>query len=66
MRPVWLIEADVYGAEAEPLMAEIRRQGMSVGLVPHQALRREAEVIVEGRPLSSPMTAPSATGPTHS
>jgi len=65
MRPVWLIEAGVYGAEAEPLIAEIRRQGMSVGLVPHQALRREAEVIVEGRPLS-PMTASSATGPTHS
>ena len=29
MLPVWLIEAGVYGAEAEPLRAEIRRQGLS-------------------------------------
>jgi hypothetical protein len=30
-RPVWLIESGVYGPEAEPLAAEIRRQGMGQG-----------------------------------
>ena len=28
MRPTWLIEARVYGPEADPLLAEVRRQGM--------------------------------------
>jgi hypothetical protein len=28
MRPTWLFEADVFGETAEPLKAEIRRQGM--------------------------------------
>jgi hypothetical protein len=28
MRPTWLFEADVFGQTAEPLKAEIRRQGM--------------------------------------
>jgi hypothetical protein len=28
-RPVWLIESGVYGAEVEPLAAEVRRQGMA-------------------------------------
>ena len=28
MRPTWLFEADVFGRTAEPLKAEIRRQGM--------------------------------------
>jgi hypothetical protein len=51
MRPAWLIEAGVYGAEAEPLRAEIRRQGMAVEFVPHRALKPGADVIVEGRPL---------------
>jgi hypothetical protein len=51
MRPVWLIEAGVYGAEAEPLLAEIRRQGMVAEVVPYQALKKGAEVIVDGRPL---------------
>jgi hypothetical protein len=51
MRPVWLIEAGVYGAEAEPLLAEIRRQGMAAEVVPYQALKKGGEVIVEGRPL---------------
>src|SRR5262245_15654591 len=29
MHPTWLIEADVFGETAEPLKAEIRRQGMA-------------------------------------
>lgn len=29
MQPAWLIEAGVYRAEADPLLAEIRRQGMA-------------------------------------
>jgi hypothetical protein len=51
MRPVWLIEAGVYGAEAEPLLAEIRRQGMTADLVPHQALKKGSDVIVDERTL---------------
>jgi hypothetical protein len=30
MRPTWLFEADVFGLTAEPLKAEVRRQGMWV------------------------------------
>jgi hypothetical protein len=33
MPPVWLIEAGVYGAGADPLLAEIRRQGMAAAVV---------------------------------
>lgn len=39
MKPVWLIEAGVYGAEADPLVAEVRQQGMAAEVVPHRALR---------------------------
>jgi hypothetical protein len=49
MRPVWLIEAGVYGAEAEPLLAEIHRQGMAADLVPHPALKKGSEVVINGR-----------------
>jgi hypothetical protein len=52
MLPVWLIEAGVYGAEAEPLLAEIRRQGMAAEVVPHQALRTDSPVLAGGRPLA--------------
>jgi len=51
MPPTWLIEAGVYGPEAEPLLAEIRRQGMAADLVPHRALRPGADVAVAGRVL---------------
>jgi hypothetical protein len=51
MRPVWLIEAGVYGAEAEPLRTEIRRQGMTADFVPHQALKKGSDVIIDGRTL---------------
>jgi hypothetical protein len=51
MRPVWLIEAGVYGAEAEPLLAEIRRQGLVGEVIPYSALTKGAEVIVDGRSL---------------
>ena len=51
-RPVWLIEAGVYGAEVEPLLAEIRRQGMSATLVSHQALRKGVDLAVAGRVLA--------------
>jgi hypothetical protein len=52
MRPVWLIEAGVYGAEAEPLLVEIRRQGMVAEVVPHRALKKGSELVVGGRPLT--------------
>jgi hypothetical protein len=53
MRPVWLIEAGVYGAEVEPLREEIQKQGMAADLVPYQALRQNCAVIVAGRPLGT-------------
>ena len=51
MRPVWLIEAGVYGDEAVPLLEEIRRQGMAAELLPHEALRTGSPPIVGGLPL---------------
>ncbi|HKB37616.1 MAG TPA: ATP-grasp domain-containing protein [Gemmataceae bacterium] len=52
MRPVWLIEAGVYGAEADPLLAEIRRQGMTGEVVPHQSLKKGSAPVIEGEPLA--------------
>jgi hypothetical protein len=52
MRPTWLIEAGVYGAEADPLLAEIRRQGMTAEVVPFRTLLKEKDIIVGGRPLA--------------
>ena len=51
MRPVWLIEAGVYGAEADPLLAEIRRQGMATDVVPHQSLKKGSAPVIDGQPL---------------
>lgn len=48
MRPAWLIEAGVYGDEADPLLAEIRRQGMAAEVVPYPALKKGAAPIVAG------------------
>jgi len=52
MRPIWLIEAGIYGAEAEPLLAEIRRQGMVAEVVPHQALLKDKTVTINSQPLA--------------
>lgn len=52
MRPAWLIEAGVYGAEADPLLAEIRRQGMAAEAVPFQALLKEKHLAAGGRSLA--------------
>ncbi len=52
MRPTWLIEAGVYGDEAGPLLAEIRRQGMAAEVVPHQTLRRGSVPVANGHPLA--------------
>jgi hypothetical protein len=51
MLPVWLIEAGVYGEEARPLLAEIRRQGMAAEFVSHSALCKGSAVTVAGRRL---------------
>jgi hypothetical protein len=51
-RVTWLVEAGVYGAEAEPLLAEVRRQGMAAAAVPYAALRADAPVVVDGAPLA--------------
>jgi hypothetical protein len=50
--PTWLIEAGVYGAEADPLLAEIHRQGMAAEVVPFQALLKERNLVADGRPLA--------------
>jgi hypothetical protein len=52
MLPVWLIEAGVYGAEADPVLAEIRRQEMTAEAVPFQAVLKEKHVVASGRPLN--------------
>lgn len=52
MRPIWLIEAGVYGDEIVPLLDEIRRQGMLAGVVPYQSLIKGAVPSVEGRPVA--------------
>src|SRR5947209_3138086 len=49
MRPVWLMEAGVYGAEAEPLLAEIRRRGMRAEVIPHRATRKGVNLSAGGR-----------------
>lgn len=36
MKPTWLIEADIFGAAAEPLKAEIRGRGLDVFVVRHR------------------------------
>jgi hypothetical protein len=51
MNPTWLIEAGVYGAESEPLLAEIRRLGMAAAVVPFPALLKESRLAVDGQPL---------------
>jgi hypothetical protein len=53
MNPTWLIEAGVYGDEALPLLAEIRRQGMAAEIIPHQALRKGSAPVVGAETLSS-------------
>ena len=45
MRPVWLIEAGVFGADAERLMAEVRRQGMAAEAVPFEMPSRRQELL---------------------
>ncbi len=52
MQPFWIIEAGVYGEEADPLIAEIRRQGMSVELVSHRTLSKGPLPLVGDRPLT--------------
>jgi hypothetical protein len=51
MHPIWLIEAGVYCDEADPLLAEIRRQGMTGRLVPHSALKAGTELVIDGHPV---------------
>jgi hypothetical protein len=52
LHPTWLIESGVYGEEITPLLAEIRRQGMPVAVVPHRSLARGSAPIVDGQPLA--------------
>lgn len=52
MRPIWLIEAGIYGVEVEPLLEEIRRQGMTASRIPFQALLKEKDLSAGGRTLA--------------
>jgi hypothetical protein len=52
MRPTWLIESGVYGDEITPLLAEIRRQGMPVAVVPYQSLTKGSVPVVDGQSVS--------------
>jgi hypothetical protein len=49
MHPIWLIEAGVYREEADILLAEIRRQGMTGSIVPHTALKGGADLAIDGQ-----------------
>jgi hypothetical protein len=51
IKPIWLIEAGIDGAELAPLRGEISRQGMAAAVVPHRA-RRDPAVAVGGRVLA--------------
>jgi hypothetical protein len=51
MKPVWLIEAGVYGEEADPLLAEIRRQSMQAEVVPHKSLQKGQSLSIRGQVL---------------
>jgi hypothetical protein len=51
MTPTWLIESGVYGKEIEPLVAEIRRQGMTVESISHRILAQRNRLNAGGQPL---------------
>jgi hypothetical protein len=51
MYPIWLIEAGVYRDEADLLLAEVRRQGMTGSIVPHSALKAAAGLAIDGQPV---------------
>src|SRR5436305_1417862 len=49
MRPTWLFEADVFGQTADPLKAEVRRQGMACHVTRQDPPTRV--VVAEPRPV---------------
>jgi hypothetical protein len=53
MKPLWLIQAGVYGVEVEPLIAEVQRQGMKAELLRHEALRKGLVVHANGRAIGT-------------
>jgi hypothetical protein len=53
MHPIWLIEAGVYREEADLLLAEVRRHGMTASIVPHTALKAGAGLAIDGQPVPS-------------
>jgi hypothetical protein len=52
MRPTWLFEADVFGETAEPLKAEVRRQGMTCAVIRQALLASNASLLPGGRRLA--------------
>src|SRR6516162_7576736 len=51
MHPIWLIEAGVYREEADLVLAEVRRQGMTGSIVPHTALKAGAGLTIDDQPV---------------
>lgn len=47
----WLIEADVYGDETQPLIDEIRRQGRIAEVISYRAVRKGTTLNIAGAPL---------------
>lgn len=52
MRPAWVFEADVFGRTAEPLQAEVRRQGMDCHITRQPLLASGAWDALAGRGLA--------------
>jgi hypothetical protein len=52
MRPTWLVEGGVYGAEAAPLLAEVRWQGMVAEMVTFPSLLKDTGLTAGGRTLT--------------
>jgi hypothetical protein len=50
-RPIWLFEAGIYGPDLDPLVTEVRRQGMSAEVVPHRALTKGPPPTAGGQPI---------------
>ncbi len=52
MRPIWIIEAGVFGQNAERLRAEVERQGMECWSVRQYALADDSMASLRGEPLA--------------
>ena len=49
----WLIESNVYGDEITPLVAEIKRQGLPIAVIPYRSLTKGSVPLVDGQPVAA-------------